>query len=39
VIDVVARLDRSRFEVAGMCPPQDLIKGVSLDKESFVVAV
>ncbi len=35
VIDVVSRIDKSRFEVVGICPPQDLVKGVSLDKESF----
>ena len=35
MIDVVSRIDRSRFEVEGACPPRDLIKGVSSDKESF----
>ena len=38
VIDVVSRIDKSRFEVAGICPPQDLIKGVSTDKESLLEA-
>lgn len=38
VIDVVSRIDKSRFEVAGLCPPQDLIKGVFSDKESFLEA-
>jgi glycosyltransferase involved in cell wall biosynthesis len=35
VIDLVLRIDKSRFETAAICPPRDLIKGVSLDKESF----
>lgn len=38
VIDVVSRIDKSRFEVAGICPPKDLIRGVSSDKESFLEA-
>lgn len=38
VIDVVSRIDKSRFEAAGICPPQDLINGVSTDKESFLEA-
>lgn len=38
VIDIVSRLDKNRFDIAGVCPPQDLIKGVSSDKESFLDA-
>ena len=38
VIDIVSRMDKNIFEVTGVCPPQDLVKGVSLDKESFLRA-
>ena len=38
VIDIVSRLDKNMFEIVGACPPQDLIKGVSADKESFIEA-
>lgn len=38
VIDITAKIDRNKFDITGICPPQDLIKGVSLDKESFLDA-
>ncbi|MBI4336090.1 MAG: hypothetical protein HY589_05490, partial [Candidatus Omnitrophica bacterium] len=38
VIDIVSKMDRDRFDIVGVCPPADLIKGVSTKKESFAEA-
>ncbi len=38
VIGLAANMDRSRFELTGICPPEDLVGGVSPYKESFVAA-
>ncbi|MFH1847978.1 MAG: glycosyltransferase [Candidatus Omnitrophota bacterium] len=35
IIQLLPRLSRERFEVTGICPPEDLIKGISADKQSF----
>lgn len=39
VVSVLERLDKGRFEIYGICPPVDLVKGVSADKESFAQAM
>lgn len=38
VIDIVSNIDKDRFDITGVCPPRDLVKGVSRDKESFCAA-
>lgn len=39
IISLLERFNRERFEVAAICPPRDLVRGVSYDKESFVDAL
>jgi glycosyltransferase involved in cell wall biosynthesis len=36
VLDITSGIDKARFDVTGVCPPHDLVKGVSLNKESFI---
>lgn len=36
IISLLEKIDRDKFEITVICPPKDLIKGVCLDKESFV---
>ncbi|MCX5715771.1 MAG: glycosyltransferase family 4 protein [Candidatus Omnitrophica bacterium] len=38
VISVLSKINRDVFDIAGICPPQDLISGVSEGKESFLEA-
>jgi len=38
LISVLEKINKTKFEIVGICPPEDLVKGVSRDKETFVQA-
>ncbi|MEI8175335.1 MAG: glycosyltransferase family 4 protein [Candidatus Omnitrophota bacterium] len=38
MIGLASRIDRNRFVLTALCPPEDLVPGASREKESFVEA-